>query len=178
MTAEARSFSVTADPTHLEAYWHEVDVYKHRDKAISLLKKLSDDPKEVSLLVKSKKNSDALILTEVRSMKLVLDAYHVPTSLLPSVVARYALSKQDAMKTPEQKIRLAQTIMFDKQYFMDKNKIMGPIIEFNKVLRIRAQQYYKMNRDKLSFIMIFLFINILTMLALILLIVWLRRGLN
>lgn len=138
LTAEVRSFIMTGDPTHFKKYWYEVDVSKNRDKAIDTLQRLSANEKEILLLTRSKQKSDKLVQTELRSMRLIFDAYGVPNSVMPAVVRGFQLSSLDKLLSKEAKVLAAQKILFDSHYFAEKDKIHSLIDEFEKQLKQRT----------------------------------------
>lgn len=73
LTDEARKFSVTTDIKHLHNFWREINSTRTRDKVLEQLKILQASPAEFALLDLAKQNSDALVATETRSMRLVLE---------------------------------------------------------------------------------------------------------
>ena len=134
LTSEARAFSVTKKIQHLNNFWNEVNVTKRRDAAVATLKELNGDEALVSLLVESKANSDALIQTELTSMRAVLEAIEVPVADMPKAVADFTLpAKVNAMSKAE-KINYAQQILFDKKYYADKRSIMAPLEKFQGLI--------------------------------------------
>lgn len=139
LTAEARSFAVTEKPSYLINYWDEVYVLQNRDKVIKKLKTYHVSKDIAHLLVKSKRNSDALINTEIRSMYLVLSAYGVPKYLFPPDVRSYRPAPSDISLAPNEKILLAQKIMFDNNYVTNKALIMNPINEFERKILEKAK---------------------------------------
>lgn len=140
LTDEARKFAVTGDIRHLENYWIEIDETQTRDNVIKALRELDTPDAELDLLRIAKQNSDALVATETRSMRLVLTALGVPQSQYPAPVANWQLSTSDQFLSGPQKRQLATDIMFDAQYDADKAIIMGPIAEFKKQLLARTSR--------------------------------------
>jgi len=174
LTAEVRNFVVTADAQHLQSYWHEVDVSQNRDKAVERLKQLSADAKEIDLLIQSKRSSDALIQTEVHGMKLLLDAYKVPEASTHPVVRAYKLSATDQALPPDKKILLAQKMMFNQQYYLDKEKIMAPIEKFRQLIKTRLTKEAALAQAKTNHLSTAL-LGILILLAIsILILIWVR----
>tara|TARA_B100001989_G_C24551179_1_gene474930 strand:- start:5072 stop:5821 length:750 start_codon:yes stop_codon:yes gene_type:complete len=134
LTSEARAFSVTKKIEHLNNFWNEVNVTKRRDAAVATLKELNGDEALLSLLVESKANSDALIQTELTSMRAVLEAIEVPVSNMPKPVADYTLPAKVSAMSKAEKINYAQQILFDKKYYADKRSIMAPLEKFQKLI--------------------------------------------
>ncbi|MBG0833469.1 methyl-accepting chemotaxis protein [Planomonospora sp. ID67723] len=134
LTNEARMYAVTGDNRHLEAYWDEIDQTRTRDKVITRLQQLGIPAQLFDLLATAKKNSDALVGTETRSMRLVLEATDVPQAQMPGPVADYQLDAADAALDARAKMTKAAEIMFDDQYARDKALIMDPVAQFQQEL--------------------------------------------
>ena len=174
LTSQARNFSVTADPEHLMLYWDEVDLHQQRDYAVERLEQLSGEKSETALLAKSKANSDALILTEIKSMRLVLDAHQVPEELMPAPVRRYILTADEKALTPNQKMILAQHILFDDTYLQNKKSIMDPIDEFTTQLAKRTLEEQSAVEARVDRYEYALFASTLALSLCIFCIIWLR----
>lgn len=135
LTAEARAFSVTQDIKHLNNFWAEVEVERRRDAAIATLVALNGNEKLLTLLVESKANSDALIKTELESMRLVLEAKNVPVNQMPQSVAEYILPESARNLDAADKIKRAQKMLFDQKYYDAKAAIMGPLEVFGAMVK-------------------------------------------
>ncbi len=147
LTDEARMYSVTGDRTHLDRYWEEIDVTKTRDRVINRLKELGAQQDLFDLLATAKANSDALVKTETRSQRLMLEATGVSAKDMPAPVAAWTLSAADAALKPAQQRATSAEIMFDTQYAADKALIMTPVAEFNKLLTERATADVQTEKD-------------------------------
>ena len=138
LTEQARQFAVTGEIEHLQNYWQEIEVTQTRDRVLSRLKDLGASPDKLNLLLTAKQNSDALVATETRSMRLVFAALQIPEAAMPSAVAKWQLSDEDQALSAESKMQVAREIMFDLQYHTDKNHIMAPIREFQDLINIQT----------------------------------------
>ncbi|GAA3447326.1 methyl-accepting chemotaxis protein [Planomonospora venezuelensis] len=138
LTSEARMYAVTADRAHLDNYWNEINVTKTRDKALARLKQLGASQEELALVDQAKANSDALVKTESRSQRLVLEASGTAVADMPPAIAQTELDAADAALSPARKLQVARTIMFDATYAADKAIITGPMDEFQKLLNDRS----------------------------------------
>ena len=174
LTNMARAFAVTHNPKFLKNYWQEVEVEQNRTKAVEVLKFISANDEEINSLIVSKRSSDDLIKTELRSMKLVLAAYDVPADLTPPAVKKYKLSLSDDDLSKSEKITLAADILYNTQYEQDKRKIIEPIEQFKQKVhaRIINQSQKAMFYTNIS-IGILIFILVL-MSFLITIIIWIR----
>jgi hypothetical protein len=177
LTAQARRFAVTANPKALQAYWHEVNVLKNRDQAVQHLKRLSAKKEEIRLLEQSKENSDQLINTEARSMRLVMDAYHIAPNRMPLPIRSYLLSEKDNQLSGTDKILLAQLILFDDQYQHDKALIMDPIELFKATLEKRVRKELKYDIKLVNNELYWVIITSITISLCILMIIYIRVGL-
>jgi methyl-accepting chemotaxis protein len=138
LTDEARKFSVTADDQHLKNYWDEINVTQRRDHVLARLNELGATQEEFELIALAKKNSDALVNTETRSMWLVLSANAVPAEKMPPAIGSWKASAEDQARNAEARLTEAREIMFDDQYDRDKGIIMGPIAQFQDQMNGRA----------------------------------------
>jgi methyl-accepting chemotaxis protein len=139
LTNEARMYAVTGDTSHLNTYWTEIDQTKTRDRVIDQLKSLGAPPALFDLLATAKQNSDALIKTETRAMRLVLEAHRTADSAMPAPLAAFTLTAADAARTGPAKMALAAHIMSDDQYAEDKARITEPLGQFQQQLQAIAQ---------------------------------------
>jgi len=138
LTDEARKFAVTGNIEHLENYWQEIEQTKTREQVLTHLKELNALPKEFDLLNLAKQNSDALVATQTRSMRLMLEAQGVPKSSIHPAVAAIPISNDDLRLRSEDKMRIARGIMFDDQYDTNKRRIMEPIAQFQEQVNART----------------------------------------
>lgn len=139
LTDEARKFAVTRKIIHLQRYWEEINVTKTRDKVISRLQELNSPKEELELLAKAKKYSDALVDTERRSMRLVMEALGAKESDMVPEVAAFKLSDEDQSLSTEDKLLKAIEIMYDARYDSDKKNIMDPIAKFQNIMNLRLE---------------------------------------
>jgi methyl-accepting chemotaxis protein len=138
LTDEVRAYAVTADPVHLENYWREVDETKTRDRVVARLEELGATETELGLLKEAQENSNGLISTETRAMRLVLDAAGTAPDAMPGPVAAYEPGPSDLALSPDAKRARARALLFDEQYYADVASIMGPTQEFQTALDKRT----------------------------------------
>ena len=147
LTNEARIYSVTTDKSALDAYWNEINVTQTRDHVVSRLKELGAPQAELDLIAKAKANSDALVATESRSQRLVLEATGVPEAQMPAAIAGTKLSDADKALSNAEKLVVARTIMFDAKYTADKQIIMDPIAQFQTAMDTRTEAAVEAGRS-------------------------------
>lgn len=154
LTAEARAFSVTQKAKHLNNFWNEVNTTKRRDASVATLKKLNGDQKLLDLLVQSKANSDALIQTELESMRAVMEATGVPVAEMPKPIAQYALPEAVKKLTKQGKIEHAQKILFDQKYYDNKRSIMDPLKRFTTLMDKSIQDQVIEQKNNVSHLVV------------------------
>lgn len=144
LTSEVRKFAVTLNPKHLRNYWTEINVEKTRENVINRLKELDTPQDEFELLNIAKNNSDDLVNTETRAMKLLLRVYEVPEKQMEPTIKNYQLTFDDENLSFNDKVNLAREILYDHNYEENKLKIMQPIKEFQEkmIARIHNETVY------------------------------------
>lgn len=146
LTDEARKFAVTNNIKHLNRYWEEINVTRTRDKVISRLQELESPKEELELLAEAKKYSDALVETERRSMRLVMEALGEKESNMIPEIASFQLSDEDKKLSRDEKLLKAIEIMNDAQYDADKKNIMDPIARFQGIMNKRLEAELELAR--------------------------------
>lgn len=111
LTNEARRYTIFGDKKHHDAYWHEVNQTKTRDRVVQRLTQLGAPKAELDLIEKAKANSDALIKIEEAAMAAVV--------------------KGD--------LEQARKLMFDANYDRNKAVIVQPLDEFQSKMNSRAK---------------------------------------
>ncbi len=176
LTMETQAFAVTGDVEHLINYWKEIEVDQNREKIIRRLKEYGVADQESHLLIESKRNSDELVQTEIRSMRLVLSAYNIPRDLYPDAVKDFHLIPSDEARSPAEKIQLAQDIVFDEEYRINKAKIMDPITLFNDNIARNIQMSILAKRETTNWVL-YLIIAVFSFNSLIIIgTIWLKRS--
>jgi hypothetical protein len=174
LTSEARNFAVTANLEHLQNYWEEVLIKKNRENAIENLKKSNSSDKNSQLLIEAKQNSDILIQTEARSMKLVMLANKMPTKSFPQYIINLKLSASDKSLTPNEKVRMAQSILFDQTYYNAKMQVTTPIKKFRNILKQNSETTI-LQQQKNTYSAIIILYSLLSILVLLLItMVWMK----
>ena len=174
LTSEARNFVVTSNVEHLQNYWDEVLINKNRDKIIDDLRLHHLSKNDKQLLVESKQNSDILIQTEARAMKLVLSAYAIKSDLYPNYLKDFNLSVIDEKLTPVEKIRKAQNLMFDKEYYAIKDLITSPVRVFNKNIQTQSNMELLEFQGQTSTNIVILYSLLMILVLLLVTMVWMK----
>lgn len=137
LTDEVRKYAITGEIEHLKNYWDEVCVTQRREKVIHTLEGFALPEAESALLAQAKQNSDLLIGTETRSMKLMLLAQGQPTDVdevLRGYLERVEMAELEPSDTAAgtDLQETARRILYDAAYEQAKNEIMTPITQFQQ----------------------------------------------
>jgi hypothetical protein len=138
LTDQVRQYTATGERAHLDAYWHEIDVTRTRDKAVAQLERLGATADEMALVQRAKQSSDTLVNTEARAMRLVLAAQHTPAADVPQDLLSVQLSTADRALAPAAQMELARRLVFGKAYAAEQQKILAPMDRFQELLNGRA----------------------------------------
>jgi methyl-accepting chemotaxis protein len=172
LTDTARQYSVTTDRRYLDAYWHEIDVTKSRDAVVARLTELGAPASELAKIEQAKANSDALVQTESRSQRLVLEAAGVPESQMPAAIAGFTLSPADAALSPKEKVDVARRIMFDAEYEKNKGVIVAPLEAFREEVEQRTEAGVADASSRVSFALTLLTVLAIAMAGLFGAVLW------
>ncbi|MCK5876700.1 MAG: methyl-accepting chemotaxis protein [Candidatus Marithrix sp.] len=173
LTDEARKFAVTGNIKHLQNYWREIEVTKTRNNVLASLKILNAPQQELDLLALAKQNSDALVATETRSMRLMLETLAVKK--MHPIIATWKLNSTEQALPNDKKIQLAIEIMFDNQYDADKNIIMKPIAKFQHMMNTRAEIEVQTHKSKTQMAIAILFGLIVIITVVMAIVLWIFR---
>lgn len=150
LTEEVQKFVVTGNIKYMERYWREVNNIKSREKAIDSFSASSIPVRELQLLKTAKNNSDLLISTEIRAMKLAAYSHNVPENLLDPAVRRYVLNIEDKQLGKKRAGKLAADLVFGSEYEDQKTIISGSIKEFQQHMDSRLKKRLYQARHRTS----------------------------
>lgn len=150
LTMEVRRFAVTLNPVHLRNYWREVNVVKRREKVIKRLEELDTRKEEFEMLNQARNESDALVNTETRAQRLILEVYEVPEEQMEPQVRDYQLTQEDRELDYNKKVNKAREILYDGQYEDNKQKIMRLVRNFEDTIHKRINVEIEETRDRVD----------------------------
>ena len=134
LTDQSRLYAITHDQRYLLEYFHEKYTDCHRERALDMLGNIPETTELKRLIIEAVSASRTLEYTEYRSMNLVLEAIGFDRSTLPDKIQRQLasppLSSTDHTLSKEQKLQLAQSLLFDYEYKTQKKKIWGAVEQF------------------------------------------------
>lgn len=140
LSDQVRAFAVTRDRASLDAYWFEVNSAKRREAAILEAEARGLPNEETALLAGAKRESDLLVETETRAMRLVAEALGYDSRDLPTAVAAASLSPADRALSPGGKIDLARELVFGLAYWEHKRAIRKAVAEYRSLSHAQAAE--------------------------------------
>ena len=125
LTDRVRCFVVTGQIDYLEDFIEEVEITRTRDKAVESLEKLlnKDEGSALESLNTALDLSNELIQYEHKAMRLILETGDYNMSEVPESIADLPLTEEEKQMTKEQLKKAAQTLVFDNNYMLYKDKI-------------------------------------------------------
>ncbi|WP_286267452.1 hypothetical protein [Thalassotalea atypica] len=174
LTTEVRAFVMNGASKHLQNYWVEIDKTRTREKVLDRLEYLGAPSKELALLEQAKRNSDNLVLTEIRSMKLILLVIGVPEQMMPNAVREFRLTVDDYALSDGEKVKKAREIMFDEQYYQTKLQIMNPISTFIETMQNRVSRNAQDVRYRTDWMLTLIMVLSSLILFLLISVVWIQ----
>lgn len=121
LTDKVQRFTVTCDGRFMTEYFEEADHARRRDKALEKLREADDESKAYDRLKMAMDESVALMDTEYYAMRLTAEAGGITD--LPAEIGAVSLSAEDSALTSDEKIRLAQTLVHNDEYYSRKQRI-------------------------------------------------------
>jgi len=140
LTDQVRKFSVQLDMSYYENYWKEVEIARTREAVVKGMRSFDRPAAEFDHLYKAKWFSDKLINLETRAMRLIFEVYEVPESLMIEDVRNYKLNDSEARLSFGEKINRARSLLFSKEYEMQKDSIVNNIQQFHSIIKTNLLQ--------------------------------------
>lgn len=127
LSEQVRMYAMTGKRKYMDLYFMEVNVTKHREKALQSLKKNFDGTDTFNALKKALNYSTELMDTEYYSMRLVSEATGKAKDTWPEEIQKVELSKADEALTSEQKQERARAMVSDNKYQDAKTQITSNV---------------------------------------------------
>ena len=108
-------------------------------------------------------------------MRSVLEAYKVPDNLMPPPIDQFNLPHNIEKLDAQKKILSAQRILYDKQYYLDKQSIMAPIATFNKLAMAHIEKKISMAKNKINTLVLTLKILLIILIFFNVSMIWILR---
>lgn len=129
LTQEVRSFAATGNLENLENYFQESDVTRRREKSLESMREYFGEQETYKLLEEAMGRSNELMKIEFYSMRLVIEAKGYDVNSLPEAIQQTELLAEDQALTEEEKLDLAQYMVFDEGYQDYKQQINNDVSE-------------------------------------------------
>ena len=127
LSEQVRMYAMTGKRKYMDLYFMEVNVTKHREKALQSLKKNFDGTDTFNALKKALNYSTELMDTEYYSMRLISEATGKAKDTWPEEIQKVELSKADEALTSEQKQDRARAMVSDNKYQDAKTQITSNV---------------------------------------------------
>lgn len=137
LTAEIWAYATDGNLLHISNYWNEVEITRTRDKAIERLFHSDLTAQERTHVLRAKAYSDALIVGEAWSMRLLAESYGVPEGKMPPRLRSVELTAAEEALSAGEKLQRAQRYLFGADYAASKRNIRGMVSAFNADLSAR-----------------------------------------
>jgi len=135
LTIQVRTFAATQNPVYMERYFEEAVETQRREKAIATIRdNLLPNSRASEYLDKSLEYSIDLMNREYYSMKLVVEAKGIEVGRNEQVLNEVVLSDKDAALSPEEKIELATSMLYDEVYADEVSNIEGNVVQCRREL--------------------------------------------
>lgn len=125
MTGDARLYVVTGDERYLNTYLTELLEDQRRDKAVSTMKRESDDAKASEDLENALEQSNTLSYRELYAMRLAFEARG--HDAMPSTLKDIRISPSHTKLSSADKLELAQTMILGYEYQDFKARIIEEV---------------------------------------------------
>lgn len=123
LTNNARTFAITHDIQNVHDYYEEIEVSRRRDEAVSVLERYVDSAEANRYLTTALDESNELAQQEGLAMHLVAEACAYPLEGDLTPLAEYALTADQSKLSPDEKLSLAQDLLFGEEYRTKKSNI-------------------------------------------------------
>ena len=151
LTEQVRGFAETGDIQHLNGYFEEANVARHRNLALDELNQLtwihttaSEDEWTATTekIKRALRESNQLMTTEFYSMRLTAKGYGIDVDTLPAEVKNVELSRKDDSLSAEEAKRVARALLFDNEYISAKGRIKQFTSDFlDKMIDLSRSEY-------------------------------------
>ena len=121
LTEKAQRFALDGNMTHLVDYFTEAFETQRREAALEKMKQYPDGKTALSRLQKAMDGSMQLMQREYYAMKLVLVAKGITD--YPKELEDVVLSSEHMALSADEKMELAQSMVMDEMYFLQKDRI-------------------------------------------------------
>lgn len=174
LTRQVRLAAVTGEQTYIEEYFREANVTRSRQAALEELSAIHGDPKAIEELELALADSDELMQTEYRAMRLIEEAAHLSEDTWPEELRQTSLTDQEEALSDGEKRELARNLVTGVDYEQAKEKITGEVDISLELLtqeiserQVRASEvFYRVLVSVIGCVVVFAFITLVVSLIL------------
>lgn len=116
LSQQVQFFCLTRNLSYVDNYFYELNDSKRRDVAVQIISMTHEDDFIGKTLMRAYEMSEKLIKTDFYAMKLIIEANSIDFSLIPEELYEINLNTKDKSLSSEQKMLLAQNMLFSKEY--------------------------------------------------------------
>ena len=127
LTRQVRLAAATGRQEYIEGYFQEANVTRSRQTALEELSDIHGDPKAIEELELALADSEELMQTEYRAMRLLEEALHLSESAWPEELRQTELTAQEEALSDVEKRELARDLVTGPEYEQAKEKITGEV---------------------------------------------------
>jgi len=129
LTNKVREFAFTGNVSCVNDFFEEIEVTRRRDNAIEDLNRYFSGTKANESLQSALEASNRLVEQEYHSMRLSIEGRGYDIKKFPEVLQNITLTPEEQSSTSEEKILLAQDLVFNESYLNQKEDIYNSINE-------------------------------------------------
>ena len=133
LTEQVQCYTVIGNRIYLDNYFVEAFETRRREKAINTMEAVLPDSLALYELKDSMRHSENLMQREYYAMKLVLEAQG--DTDIPEVLQSVKLSDEDMLLTPNEKMKLAESMVHDNEYYFQKSEVRRNLNDSLKALK-------------------------------------------
>ncbi len=179
LTEQVRLYVQNMDIKYMNLYFDEANKIKRREKALAELKDRQPAEKNIKELEAALSASNDLMKTEIYSMRLISEANNYDPEMLPEEVRKVSLKASDETLSSKAKIEKARNLVFDEDYQNAKARIYSNLSNFLDDIMSETSDRQQGSTRALEqsilkqriFISALFILNILTFIAIILLVI-------
>ncbi|MBO4296035.1 MAG: GGDEF domain-containing protein [Desulfovibrio sp.] len=140
LTAQTLIFTVNADKSQVDKYFHEAFKSKRREHSVESIERLYPNNRAFAKLQSALSHSNELMRREFHAMRLVIEAMKYPLGSFPQELQDYQLTSEELALQPAEQRKLAQQMVFGTDYQMYKDWIRGDISECLAMLQEETKE--------------------------------------
>jgi hypothetical protein len=115
-TDSIEKYAFTLNSKYLQAYWTEIEIDKSLDKTLAQLTTYIPSGPLQETLNTIKNSYENLRVQDIRTLKLIFTAYHIPDQVIAPKIMAYRLTGEEELMSDSEKLALARSNLFSENY--------------------------------------------------------------